>query len=309
MRAYKEMDTNLILSLLNQCYAVRFDSIALHRDGGSMSYVVDAPGQRYFLRVVRPQFLHTAMDAINIHLYLQRGGFPVPAMIFAKDGEPYVKKVEADGAHLYILYEYIEGTEPDDADVERVGKLVGAFHGIMQQYPGKLQAQGKHFFIDRYVDILKGKNHPLADAYQALGEALWNRVAGLPRGFCHCDLYKGNVHKAENGKLFLLDFDTCCDGFPMYDVTLFCDESDYFNYSDEGFEKSKACLSRFIKGYERHRHLTSDEVGAFYTFVAIHHFQVQATIVEIYGVDCNPADFEGKQMDWMVRWLKRAEEV
>lgn len=55
----------------------------------------------------------------------------------------------------------IEGREPEfGEDIERIGTLAGRIHGIMQRYEGRLTVHDKHFFIDRYIDILIQKKVP-----------------------------------------------------------------------------------------------------------------------------------------------------
>jgi len=298
-----------ILQTLNREFPQNFRAVEFFRDGGSLSYIVSSNEGKWFLRLIRPELMGTALQALQIQLYLQKKKFPVPEIVFTKTGRPYVETVRDGESCLLVLYEFLEGAEPSDADVERVGELVGRLHQVMESYPEPLKTQDKHFFIDRYVSILMGKNHPLAQEYRFLGERLWEKVKDLPRGYCHCDLYRGNILKDQAGKLYVLDFDTSCNAFPMYDATLFCNETDYFAYSDVGFEKSQSWLRRFVRGYTKHRTLTEAEIYAFYVLHAVYHYQLQATIVEIYGVGCNEADFEEKQLDWLRSWLDKAREA
>ena len=301
------METTEILSDLQQHYPVHCTEITFFRDGGSLSYTVHAEEKEYFLRVIRPELMDTALQSVDIQLYLDSRGFPTPSIILTKDGQPYVRKMADGKPHLYILYEHLgEGSEPGDEDAERVGSLIGKLHSIMADYPKPLKQRDKQFFIGRYLDILRAKNHPLLEAYTAYGIKLWEKVRDLPGGYCHCDLYPGNVFKATDGQLYVLDFDTSCNAFPMYDATLYCNKTDYFEYSDEGFERSVATLGHFLKGYQTQRTLSEEEIRAYFFFHCIYHYQLQATIVEIYGIDCNEADFEEKQMNWMLRFLEKA---
>jgi len=295
-----------LLEILNRNHKKTFTDISFNRDGGSLSYIVLSNEEKYFLRVIRPALLATAYQSIDIHTYLQGYNFAVPSIIFTKGGQPYITRTANDKTNLLVLYEYIEGGEPGDKDATAVGELIAKLHNVMQSYPKALKNQEKHFFIDRYVDILRSKNDHTADDYEHLGNMLWEKVKNLPKGFCHCDLYPGNIFKTDDGKLYVLDFDTSCYGFPMYDITLFCNKTDYFNYSDEGFDKSEITLQNFLKGYTKYRSLTDEEIRAFYYFHVIYHYQVQATIVEIYGINCNPDDFEDKQLDWIMSWMKKA---
>ena len=297
-----------VMQTLNESYDTRFSNVEFNRDGGSLSYVLTDGESKYFLRIIRPELMETAYQSIDIHMYLTSEGFPVPKIVLAKQGKPYIQIHNREKTNLYVLYEYIEGGEPAHEDAAAVGELVGHLHTVMARYPGELKFRDKDFFIDRYVSILKSKNHVLSGAYERIGERLWDKVKHMPRGYCHCDLYPGNIHKSKDGQLYVLDFDTSCNGFPMFDITLFCGEIDYFKYTDEGFEQSKKQLERFLEGYKKHRMPTKEEIEAFYFLEAINHFQLQATIVEIYGLDCNEADFEEKQLDWIVKWLQRAKE-
>jgi len=301
------IETRELLEILNRGYEKTFTDATFNRDGGSLSYIVLSNEERYFLRVIRPELLDTAYQSIDIHTFLQGCNFAVPTIVFAKDGQPFITKKTEDKINLLVLYDYIEGEEPSGADVENVGELIAKLHNAMESYPKKLTDREKHFFIDRYVDILRSKNDHTANEYERLGNMLWEKVKNLPKGFCHCDLYSGNIMKSDTGKLYVLDFDTSCNGFPMYDITLFCNKTDYFAYSDEKFYESELSLQRFLKGYLKYRNLSEEEIQAFYYFQVIYHFQLQATIVEIYGIDCNPDDFEDKQLDWIVSWMKKAE--
>ncbi len=284
-----------------------FENIEFNRDGGSLSYVVFADNRKFFLRIIRPELMNTALQSIDIHLYLANSNFPVPNIILTKDCTPYITAGEQDNKHLYVLYEFIEGLEPKHSDAENVGKLVGQFHRIMRGYTGVLTVRDKLFFVDRYIEILRKKHYPKADVFNEMGNALWEKVKALPRGYCHCDLYRGNVHKAKDGSLYILDFDTSSNAFPIYDAVLFCNETNYFEYKNDGLIKTKKTLSKFLSGYTSCNSLSQAEIMAFGDLMAIYHFQVQATIIEIYGLDCVDEVFIDNQLDWLQRWQKQCE--
>ncbi len=300
------LDKNDVLNILNSNYEIAFTDAEFHREGGSISFTATSDEAKYFFRVIRPELFKLANQSIEIHLYLQSNNFPVPSIILTSEGKPYFMNVGEDENNMCILYEFLEGGETTAEDVSAVGELVGKLHLLMKDFKGELKHQDRYFFIDRYIEILSNKNYPRVDEYKAIGDMLWERVKDLPRGYCHCDLYPGNVYKSKEGALYLLDLDTSCVSFPMYDVTLFCNETNYFEYTDEGFERSKVRLSCFLEGYLKYCTLTDAELKAFYYLHPIYHFQLQAIIVEIYGVDCNDEHFEDNQLDWIGGWLKRA---
>jgi len=293
-----------LLNILNEHYLIRFDKYEQLRDGGSASYAMYSGGDKYFLRAVKPAFFETAIMGVNIQVFLQNKGFPVPPVIHTKDGLSYVQ-TEND---LYILYEYIEGVESDpEQDAEAIGKLVGNLHSVMKGYPGELIKRDKHFYIGRYIDILRNREYPRVEEFFQYGEQLWDRIKDLPRGFCHGDVYSGNIHKTPDGKLYLLDFDTSCDGFPMYDPTLICDMTKYFHFDECNFYRSQKVLSRFISEYTKYRPLSQTEIDAFYYLIAMQHFSTQATVMEIFGHDClNDTELD-YQLEWLYRWREQCE--
>jgi Ser/Thr protein kinase RdoA (MazF antagonist) len=264
-------------------------------------------GEKYFLRVIKLAFFDTAVTGADIQMFLQNNDFPVPPIIFTTADQPYIKFDD----ELYILYSFIEGSESDpEQDAEAIGALVGKLHVVMKCYPGDLVKRDKQFYIGRYIDILRNRKYSRAEEFFVYGERLWDNIKDLPRGFCHGDMYSGNIHKTSDGRLFLLDFDTSCDGFPMYDPTLICDMTKYFHYDEQNFMRSKNVLQRFIPEYAKYNHLSQSEINAFYDLIAIQHFSTQATVMEIFGHDClNDSELD-YQLDWLYRWREQcAKEV
>jgi len=281
-----------------------FDRYEELRDGGSTSYAVFSGGDKYFLRVIKPAFFDTAVKGADIQAFLHSKSFPVPPIIRKKNGSLYFQTEN----ELYILYEHIEGEESDpEQDAETIGALVGRLHRVMKDYPGELVKRDKHFFIGRYIDILHKKQYPKTDEFQVYGDTLWDRVKDLPRGYCHGDMYSGNVHKAPDGDYYILDFDTSCEGFPMYDPVLICNRTHYFDFDESGYRKSKEVFSRFLLGYLKHNLLNQSEIDAFYDLLALYHFALQATIIEMYGLDCVDNAFLDKQLDWLYKWREQCE--
>lgn len=296
-----------IKETVDKHYALNIGRIELNRDGGSLSYIIHADNKKLFLRVIRPEFMDTALQSIDIHLYLSQSAFSVPPIILTKDGKPYVLTGDKGNTKLYVMYEFINGQEPRSGDAEKVGHLVGRFHTVMRGYTGELAIRDKHFFVGRYVEILKKKNYPKTDVFNEVGDMLWERVKNLPRGYCHGDLYRGNVLQDGNGTLYILDLDTCCNAFPIYDAVLFCNETNYFDYRSDGLKKTKKTFASFLNGYSAENAFSDEEIAAFGDLMAIYHFQVQATVIEIYGLDCVDVPFIDKQLNWILRWLNQCE--
>ena len=293
-----------LLHLLNTRYPLRFGSIEFARDSVSTAYIAFAGGQRYFLRCVKPFGVEQARAGVEVQVFLQGEGFPVPPVILTNEGVPCFEA----GERLYILYEYIEGGEVDPKkDAEALGALVGQLHRVMRGYPGVLAEHDRDFYIDRYIGILREKQYPGADAFAAYGEALWERMKGLPRGYCHGDMYRGNFHKTPGGKIYALDFDTSCLGLPMVDPALICNRTHYFEFQPSGYETSRRVFERFLPEYRKHSPLSRAEIDAFYDMIAVYHFALQATILELHGPGCVDDNFLDNQLDWLYRWREQCE--
>jgi len=294
------------LDVLNRHYPLRFESAEAVRESVSTAYIARAGGQKYFLRAVKPAFIEGAARGAEIQLFLQGQGFPVPEIILAQSGEACVR----DSGRLYILYAYIEGAEADpERDAEALGALVGKLHRAMRGYPGPLAQLDRQDFIGSYVGLLRAKQYPKADAFAAYGEALWDKVKGLPRGYCHGDMYRGNFLKTPGGALYVLDFDTSGEGFPMYDPALACNRTDYFRFRKNGRRRSAQALARFLPGYLEYSALTQAETDAFYDLIAIYHFALQARILELHGPDCVDTEFLDRQLDWLCRWREQCDKI
>lgn len=299
------METNCIAEILNQNYNIEIKNIELFREGGNISYVVYGEDKKFFLKIIRPLFIENTLYSVDIQLYLMKNQFPVIPIVLTKNNAAYIETNINDERKILILYEYIEGKEPDYENTEKVGELIGKLHKIMKNYTGELPVRDKYFFIDRYLKIMKIMKYDKVEAFKKYGDELWERIKNLPRGYCHCDLYRGNVHQDNSGILRVMDFDTSCNAFPIYDIALFCNDTDYFAFQYDGYEKSKARFEQFLKGYLKYCTLIKEEMEAFYDMIAVYHFQLQATMMEIYGYDCVDSDFLDKQYDWLIKWKEQ----
>lgn len=288
-----------LLSQLNMHWGLSFNSLELLRDSGSLAYLACAGEKKYFLRAVKPSLVTEASVGAEVQAFLHDQGFPVPEIIFPSTGRPGLLWE----SQLLILYKYIEGEDcvPEE-DAEAIGRLTGWLHQAMKKYPGPLPVRDKQFYIDRYVDILRKKHYPRMEEYDAYGEALWDYLKALPLGPCHGDLYCGNIRKTPDGKLYVYDFDTACIGFPMYDLALICDQTEYFRFDEANYQRSNRLLAHMIPAYREESPLTLAEEKTFHALIAMQHFSTQATITELFGPDCLSDENIDAQLDWLYCW-------
>lgn len=296
------MDEKTLQDILALNYGIESPSLEFLREGGTTTYIVNGRS-KYLLKVIGSAFSDTARQSASIMRYLEENGFPVPKMILTNSGEAFFE-TEIDGEKkLIVLMEFIAEDEPElEKCASEVGRLVGRFHKLMEEYPSELVYRDKEFFIGRYIEFLRKKKYPRIKEYEELGERLWDKVKNLPQGNCHGDLHRGNLLQNADGKIYLVDFDTACKAPVMFDVMVMCDMTDYFNLKQEDIELTKVVYREFLSGYVGYHKLSREEILSFPYWVAIRHFQLQATILEIYGVDCIDEGFIDGQLYWLNKW-------
>ena len=165
-----------------------------------------------------------------------------------------------------------------------------------------LPKRGKDCFVDKYIGILNEKKSPAALDFAVIGASLWAEAEKLPTGFCHMDMHRGNVIKVGAGSC-IIDFDTSCTAFPAYDVAVFCDCTNYFSLKAGEKEATERELERFLNGYTRIRTLEKMETDSVYKLIALRHFQLQAIIIERFGLDSVDEGFFSSQLRWLDEFL------
>ena len=296
------------MEILRTHYGITHASVQPLREGGGQTFLVEGASS-CLLKVIGTAFRETARQSVSVMRYLEENGFPVPKTVLTRSGKA-LAEASVDGEdRLIVLQEYLSGDEPDlPARASEAGALVGRLHSLLNRYPEALVDRGKQFFIGRYLDILRQKGYPRRSAYEELGERLWQRVCDLPQGNCHGDLHRGNLLETRDGKIYVLDFDTVCRAPVMFDVMVLCDMTDYFHLKQADVDLTKTVYAKFLTGYSEYRTLGPAEVRSFYDWGAIRHFQLQATIVELYGIDCIDQRFIDAQLEWLERWLQAVED-
>ena len=300
------MNRKRLLDILAEQYGMEKPSLALLREGGGRTYTVSGKA-KYLLKVVGSAFLDTARQSVSVMAYLAENGFPVPALILTRNGDAAFETASGDGKELVVLMEFVDGVEPDLKECAAdAGALTGRFHRLMSRFPAEPVLRGRDFFIGRYLDFLRMKQYPRLSAYEELGTRLWEKVGNLPQGNCHGDLHRGNLLQRADGQICLVDFDTVCRAPLMFDITVMCDMTDYFRLKPEDIATTKEVYRKFLSGYSEYRTPGRGELLSFPDWVAVRHFQLQATILEIHGADCIDDRFIDSQLSWLNRWMEAA---
>ncbi len=294
-----------LLKDLEEIYSKNFKDIALHRDMIGYVCVVSDPKDKYILKLFKNRNAKQAKQSIEIMNYLEKSDFPTAHIIPTADGVSYFIYDFEGEDRIGVLYELINGTEPDKStDIIAIGRQTGILHKMMNDSPLFLSYHDKPFFIDRYIQCLQEMNYQRIDEFEEYGNRLWNRVKNLPRSFCHGDYHTGNMILNSCGQYVLFDFDAASKAFSMYDIAVFCDMTNYFKLSEHEYEDTRYMLEEFMKGYNEFNTVSDQELTAIFSFIAIRHYEVQATIIENLGIECIDKEFVDDQLEWLRKWEK-----
>lgn len=294
-----------ILKTLNCQYNYSFDDITLHRDMIGYVCIVYKSDRKYIFKLFREQYTKQALQSTEIMEYLSNCGYPTAQIIKTMDDKPYFIFHDEGKERVGILYEFIEGNEPDkNIDTKLIGRQTGLLHNIMNKYNKELINHNKTFFIDRYVDILINMNYPDVHEFKEYGDLLWNRISTCSTGFCHGDFHTGNMLRNKKGQYVLFDFDASANAFPIYDIAVICDMTNYFSLEDSMYDDTSRMLDRFLKGYNEFNIIHDNDIQGIYDSIAIRHYEVQATILENLGVSCIDKNFIDEQLNWLRKWVR-----
>jgi Ser/Thr protein kinase RdoA (MazF antagonist) len=292
MEAYKDQ--------LELNYKINVDKIDLIRRGGNVTYLVYSKNNKYILKEMSKTFIQSLDRSVQVLKYLESHDFPGPRIISTINGDPYVHWIIKD--KVIVLFEYIEGREAEKASMKELGLLVGNLHRIMDDYKEPLPVLDKNYYIHRYLNILESLDYDGIKKYEDYGDYLWKGVDTIDKGFCHGDLFIGNIYEGLNQRLHIMDFDTAARGFSIYDIALVCNATNYFDFNEKDFLKTRKNMDEFLNAYIKIRNLGQSEINKLDPMISIYHYALQATIVEINGLECINHPFIEKQWQWLNKY-------
>lgn len=290
-----------LLNKLNKEYEIKFTELKLIRDWIGRTYAAAATDvKRYVLKLFRPQYAAEAVMSAGIMTHLRQNGVSVPEVIATRSGDMKF----TFGDMTAVLYEFIDGGDVEsDGRLSELGALSRQMAECMEGYSGEVPVHGKEFFIDRYVAIMRRNGYPRAGEFEKLGRRLWAQVARLPVAFCHGDFHCGNMIQ-RGGETVVYDFDACALCTPAYDAATVCDVTDYFSLKPENFVDGYRRTLENAREFAKGRGLSEAELSAVPACVAIRHYDIQATIIDVVGHGRPDFDFLDSQLEWLQSWTE-----
>lgn len=255
--------------------------------------------ESFVLKLSRLEQPHIAIRAVALCARLTDFGVRAPRVIPAMDGG---ETFEYRGRTGYIT-EFIDGIEPDrDVRLEDIGEISLKMTEATRDYT-QLISHAKEFFVDRYIPIIRRLAGRLTPRFAEIGAYLYDKVTRLPATFCHGDFHAGNMLEAPNGDIFLLDFDAAALASRAYDAATACDCTNYFDASPDKLEIGYGATMKLLEIFARVARLNADEMASVPYWLAIRHYDIQATIIDSLGDDCVDRGFIENQLKWLENWL------
>jgi Ser/Thr protein kinase RdoA (MazF antagonist) len=300
---------DIYIKSLKDYYGIEIDGMDLLRKGGNLTYIIYSKDKKYILKEMSETFRGTLDKTVRLLKYLEDEDFPSPRLVKTLEGHAYVHFPFND--KILVLFDYIDGGEAEAPSMKDLGHLVATLHKLMDDYKAPLEILDRPFYIDRYLNVLKALDyHEFGyKRYEAYGNYLWDQVGKIKRSFCHGDLFIGNIYQDHNHKLYIMDFDTAALGFSIYDIALVCNRTNYFDFKEEEFFKTRRNMDDFLKAYTRVRTLDPYEVKHLDHMIGMYHYALQATIVDIHGLACIDHDFIDKQWLWLEKWQEASQKI
>jgi Ser/Thr protein kinase RdoA (MazF antagonist) len=298
-----------IIEKLNKLYHIEVLSYQSIDEGISDSYKLLCDSESYLLKIVGNSFKENIHSSLKVQEYLNRNNFALPELITNNDGE---LSSRIDSENSYIVYKFIDNKKLNQGfDYCKLGSLLGKLHVKMLDYDGGLENRDKYYYFEKYINYMNDMKYPAnkIEEFRVIGEKLWMNVIGLPKGFSHGDAHIGNVLVNKEEQYIMVDFDTVNWSFSCYDIAVMCNATDYFNYESEQLKQTLDNYINFLKGYCQHIDLSEKEIDSIYDFIGLYHFQLQATIIETYGIDCIDHKFLNKQLSWIKEYLNDVDKV
>ena len=280
-----------ISSIAAESYGIAPLKTLLYRISGGMLYFIETGDRKYVFKVfssyetrdtVHSQ-AHRAKESFGVINHLYENGFAVPKIYTAADGKLWCEFPIAEGSGTGALFEYIEGDAVDYSDIaDDIAETTASMHNIMNDYAGTLSRLDEDFYIGRMMKILRkyyDENDKIRELEQ-FGSFAFDKIRDLPQGFCHGDFGTHNI-ASKDGRLYVFDFDVASRAYPMFDIALICDTSNFWKFDTKAIRKTKDNICRFADIYTKHCTLTEEEINSFIYFLALRQYEVRATVAHI----------------------------
>ncbi len=305
-----------ISSKAAQNYGIVPIKTVLYRNSSGMLYIIETDDKKYAFKVYSSyetgDTIHSqafrAKESFGVINHLYKNEFAVPKIYTTLEGNLWCEFSMAEGTGIGALFEYITGDDVQYRDImHHIAKTTASMHNIMSKYTGPLSRLGEDFYIGRMMTILRkyyDENDQIRDLEQ-FGHMAFDKIRDLPQGFCHGDYGTHNI-ASKDGRLYVFDFDAASRSYPLFDIALICDTSNFWKFDAKAMRKTKDNIYHFADIYTRHCQLTDKQIDSFIYFLALRQYEVRATVAHTslpkVGTHFLNKGYLDSLHDWMVKF-------
>jgi Ser/Thr protein kinase RdoA (MazF antagonist) len=258
-------------------------SCRLLRRGLNDVYRVEtASGQRYIFRLSQLRARGAADVATETAFlaHLRERGAPVAGPVATREGPLFLLCRAPEGAREGVLFEALEGREPDFAsavDARAHGATLARIHDAAETF----RAAAPLYCLDLDHLLRRPLQRALAsglledaavrDELTGITERTGRRIEaldGLTWTHCHGDCHGGNARIGETGEAAFFDFDDGGPGYLAYDLAVFLWAKISFG------RKLTAMWDAFLQGYRSIRPIDARDFEAVHLFVIVRHLWI-----------------------------------
>lgn len=215
---------------------------------------------------------------VEVVNHLRQAGLSVAYPIPMKNGQ-YLLPIEyPEGTRFGVLFSAAEGNayhkDPlDNQEIVKISRLLSEMYTMLDAIPTspKRWKLDEQTFLDNSVEILEdySKFYPLVDlpfikeVVKELKEQIQANAGSWNWGLCHGDVNTGNIHRRDDGKLTIIDFDFCGYGWRAYDPSPILGNFSA-GINQDALDDRKRRLEFFLRAYQHAGGFSDSEIEAIY---------------------------------------------
>jgi len=244
---------------------------------GNTVYILETTKGKYVLKIFERAELGYIKFQIKLMNFLNLKKVPVPELIKTKSK----KFLLIRNNKRILIQKFVEGKIPKKLS----GKLIKGIAdkmGLMDKHLLKLKLQGKyiwkknHEFKPLVCKTIKVKDFEFKEEMDKLLKELKKiNKKKLRKSVVHGDCHSVNLLAKENKLKAVIDWDDSHEDYLVYDVSAFITHSFFMTplyYRSGRFNKKQ--LKLFLKHYQKHVKLNSEEKKAVYYFIKQRFLQI-----------------------------------
>ncbi len=290
-------------------------------------YKIAADSGAYYLKVYMQvrrtrQDIEEEVDFLN---YLRKQNIRVSIPAQKKDGFYLIKLNAPEGVRYAILFHSAKGTWLDSSKMRHcisLGHTVARMHIAADNIKGtyKREPIDLNHLVDKQLMAIKpfmtGRKRDF-DFISSIGRDAKEEILKLLKkekpyyGLCHGDLHSGDSYIDNNGNVTLFDFDSFGYGYRALDIGVFPASYEWMDVSMKAKKARKRKWEAFLKGYQKERILSKNELKAAQLCAPVRHIYLMGVPLKYWSeydghhwIDDNYFNWH---MDWFKSWQKEGE--